>query len=852
MSTVTPAGAGLGSFSTKKNFEPLQVDLPEFEREFMEDVGFLNAMTLITLGNYAQTGHFGGPLAYTPYNVAIHLGGPELGGLRYDIREPKHPYADKFMLAGGHCIPTCYALWMILYQALLNHHEDTGDDRFEFDPRVAVLPIDGLGFRRSAGVCATMLQDNGLADHPLFAQAGLRGIRALAGHSETTDATNDVNGGPSGVGISTSAGKAMFWDAVGADHKLKILAFEGEFAFTEGHAQELKTAALAQQVGKRLRILFSMNNSGIDDLLLGGVVRDNYDYDLPSQWSSYGWNVFTLENGNDYSQIFAALKNMEDWDSADRRPMVVIGRTVKGWWPAAQNGEIPGYGEQIVDYASHPYSFKMNCEYFQALASTFEKRYGVEFQGLEAGPTANEPERLIQFKTNMDVIMSVLEKKKGLRQWIAEQLLDSAGKLDRSMAVSIPTDVNPFGDRRLKVENLPVDPIDATCRNFHTGEEMSREVNLFLKPGEKKGTRAALSEIGAYLNHVTGNRLYTVAADLSNSINVEKANFWGHYDPVHNPGGTRAKSGINEAVNAATICGLAGQSVSTDPNLHAGVWGWSGTYGAFTPLMYLPVRIHSQQNQDSPFELGVVTVIAGHSGPETAADARSHFGVFAPQVWTLFPRGQVCNLYFWDYNDVAPGYFAAVDAAVSRKELGVIVIHVARPDFYVADRSGWADPDLKSSARGCYLIRNWNAAQPPCGTVLVQGSSASNNLVSIMDRLDDEGLNVRIVAVISEDLFNLQPEEYRRSILPDAQRYDCMVVTTMTRRVMPIANLGPLTDEYTLASDHDDRWRTGGMEEDVIAEARLDPESIYRGIKRFVDERENRLGRQKEAFASLG
>ena len=208
------------------------------------------------------------------------------------------------------------------------------------------------------------------------------------------------------------------------------------------------------------------------------------------------------------------------------------------------------------------------------------------------------------------------------------------------MAVSIPTDVNPFGDRRLKVENLPVDPIQATCRNYHTGEEMSREVNLFLNPGEKKGTRAALSEIGAYLNHVTGNRLYTVAADLSNSINVEKANFWGHYDPVHNPGGTRAKSGINEAVNAATICGLAGQTVSTDPDLHAGVWGWSGTYGAFTPLMYLPVRIHSQQNQDSPFELGVVTVIAGHSGPETAADARATSACSPPRSGPSFPGGR--------------------------------------------------------------------------------------------------------------------------------------------------------------------------------------------------------------------
>ena len=40
----------------------------------------MTCMTLTLLGNYSQTGHFGGPLAYTPYNVAIHLAGPEAGG----------------------------------------------------------------------------------------------------------------------------------------------------------------------------------------------------------------------------------------------------------------------------------------------------------------------------------------------------------------------------------------------------------------------------------------------------------------------------------------------------------------------------------------------------------------------------------------------------------------------------------------------------------------------------------------------------------------------------------------------------------------------------------------------------
>lgn len=51
-----------------------------YDRERFEDIGYMTCMTFVLLGNYAQTGHFGGPLAYTPYNVAMHLAGPELGG----------------------------------------------------------------------------------------------------------------------------------------------------------------------------------------------------------------------------------------------------------------------------------------------------------------------------------------------------------------------------------------------------------------------------------------------------------------------------------------------------------------------------------------------------------------------------------------------------------------------------------------------------------------------------------------------------------------------------------------------------------------------------------------------------
>src|SRR5579859_719331 len=292
----------------------------------------MTCMTLVLLGNYAQTGHLGGPLAYTPYNVAAHLAGPENGGLRFDYRRPKHPYSDKFMLAAGHSIPTCYALWMIMGQALYRKYRQTGDPRYQVDPQVAMLPIDALGFRRGAGALKTLLHSMGLEDHPLFAQAKGRGIKALAGHAETTDVTNDVNGGPSGIGIATAAGEAAFWDVAGASIDApapKVIAFEGEFAMTEGHAQELKTQALALKVGKRLRVMVSDNNAGIDDSLLGGVIDSKYEaYNLIDQWTSYGWNVFAVDNGNDYDQVIAALKTMEEWDPEDRRPMIMIGKTV--------------------------------------------------------------------------------------------------------------------------------------------------------------------------------------------------------------------------------------------------------------------------------------------------------------------------------------------------------------------------------------------------------------------------------------------------------------------------------------------------------------------------------------------
>ena len=826
-----------------------RVELPAYDRQRLEDVGFMTAMTLTLLGNYAQTGHFGGPLAYTPYNVALHLAGPENGGLRYDYRRPKHPFGDKLLLAGGHNVPTLYALWMIMGEAMARRHGATGDDRYYVDPAIAMLPIDCLGFRRGAGVLKSLLADHGLTDDPLFAQAKLRGIRPLAGHSETTDLINDVNGGPSGIGIATAAGKAAFWDFMGAGESPKIVALEGEFAMTSGHSQEMKTQAVAQQVGKRLRILLSFNNAGIDDSLIGGVVAESMDgYQIADQWASYGWNVLSLDNGNDYDQVLAALKTMEEWDPNDRRPMIVVGRTTKGWWPAARDGVIPGFGDQIVGYPSHPYDMKMNAPYFVALAETFEERFGVTFQCIRDGAVSDDAERLRRFKTNIDIAMSVLDQD-GLGDWLANRLVEIGEGVRDDVKLRLDNSKNPFQDPRLQVDALPVEPQTVTATL--NGEDTEIGIDLFKAPGQVAGTRRAISEVVKWMNHVTDNRFITVSADLSSSINVEKGSLTGHYHPLSNQAGTRFKAAIQEAGNASTAIGLVGQSASLDPNVHSGVWAMSGSYGAFTPFMYLPARVWSQQNQDSPFRLGVLNILAGHSGPETAADARTHFGIFAPQVWKLFPRGQVIVLNFWDYNDVAPGYFAAVEIAARDPLVGVIVIEVARPDFPVSDRATFADTDLRAAAKGFYVIRDFVPGKPRHGHVVAQGSSSTFNLVQALPGLAAQGINIRVVAAISEELFDRQPLAYRESVLPAAAKHDMMIVSTGTQRVWPVRDVGPLTREYSMVSDWHDRWLTGGLEPDVIAEAHLDQESIATGVARFANERDSRLARQREALASL-
>ena len=79
-----------------------------------------------------------------------------------------------------------------------------------------------------------------------------------------------------------------------------------------------------------------------------------------------------------------------------------------------------------------------------------------------------------------------------------------------------------------------------------------------------------------------------------------------------------------------------------------------------------------------------------------------------------------------------------------------------------------------------------------------------------------------------------------------------MFVSSGTRRMWPLRNVGSLTDDYSLTADQQNMWLTGGTEADVIAEAHLDQDSIFAGVQRFAQERSQRLARQRSLLEALG
>jgi transketolase len=717
--------------------------------------------------------------------------------MRWDLRHPEKRFADRFVLVAGHTAPLVYCTLPVLTEALRVKHTQTGDPRYAIPEgeRRAVYWQDLLRFRRRGG---------------------------LPGHAEMEGKTLffKFNTGPSGHGSPAAAGEAMALKRAGAS-QVKVYALEGEGGLTAGASHETKNSAWGLGLDN-LVYLVDWNDFGIDDHAVSSVVHGT-----PRDWfAPYGWRVTEAESGSDWASVYAALRELIHGENPAGVPRMGFFKTRKG-------REYLKY-----DYASHGSPHAANSEIYWETKRPFAEKYGVDFAGFGQPAPADPEEFRSQVETNLRKVIEVLHRDQELVDYLADTLVRIGDSVPETLpSFRLDTSRNPWKDPEL-----------TDYRNY--------PAEMWATPGEKQPNRAALARWGAFANSL-GRRKYgrplflALSADLADSTNLSGlakgfggVEGWGKYERDRNPEGVLLPQEITEFTNAGIAAGIAAVNFSEKPfEEWDGLAAACSTYGSFSYLKYGPMRLFSQLAQDSPLRVGKVIWVAGHSGPETADDSRTHFGVFEPGVTQLFPDGQVIDLHPWEFNEVPVVLGAAL--ATGRN---LIALHLTRPPVPIPDRTALGIDSHLEAARGAYLIREYRSDQPRRGTILVQGTLSTHNTIRILPELEKAGLNVKIVAIISPQLWNLQERSWRDRVLPEEDWIDSTCISNRSRRLLYDWFPHRIAAEYAMTSDFDDRWRTGGTLDEVIEEAHLSPEWLLRGIESFARDREERLGRLRRAI----
>ena len=745
--------------------------------------------------NHRQSGHPGGSRSKVHAMVTTLLS----GAMRWDIRDSGKRFADRYVLVAGHTNPVVYATLAVLNEALRIRFKQTGDKKYKhfLGDKFQLVWEDLLFLRRNGG---------------------------LPGHAEMEGKTLffKFNTGPSGHGSPAAAGEALAFK-IAKTPEVKVFAFEGEGGLTTGASHETMNSAWGLGLGNLIYFL-DWNDFGIDPRPFSSIV-----YGTPEDWfGSHGWHVEGTMDGENWGELTKSYYKLLIENADPKIPKVIYGRTTKG------------RGYHKIDYASHGAAHKRNSELFWKTKQDFADKYDVDFLNFGSEEANTKEGQEDQARSYFESIFSVLKSNQSLVEYLSDTLVSTGDSVPEQIPNCKITINNPTKDKNLfDIKSLPK--------------------NLFVKPGEKAPNRVGFSKYASYINTYSIKKygrplVIAMSADLADSTNVSGfakgysgADDLGFFNKDSNTDSPLMTQGITEFTNAGMLAGLTSVNFNEDPyEEFNGFYGAMSTYGSFSYLKYGPIRLFSQLAQDSDLKVGKLIWIAGHSGPETAEDSRTHFGIFAPGVTQLFPQGHIINLHPWEHNEVAPALAAAMNTNVP-----IIAIHLTRPPVEIPDRNELGIASHLDASKGAYIIKNYDSNKNKDGVVIIRGTSSINSLIKILPQIKSDGPNVKIIAAISWELFRLQPLEYQQRIISDIEWPDSMVITNGAISLMKNWISNRVVQDYSLSPDFDNRWRTGGSVDEIIAESKLDSQSLFEGIKRFANERNDRLNRLHQSIPNI-
>lgn len=240
---------------------PTTANLKDLARGFRVDI--------IRMLEAAGSGHPGGSLSAIDFLTVLYFG----GHLRYDVKNPKDPGRDRFILSKGHCVP---ALYCVLAHA-------------GFFPKEELMTLRKFGSR--------------LQGHP-----DKRRLPIL-----------EANTGSLGQGLSIAIGLAL---AAKMDHASRqTFCMTGDGEIQEGQIWE---AAMSAPKYKLDNLTWVVDYNQIQQ---EGKTQDQMDLaSLKAKIEAFNWHVQEI-NGHDLTAIDKALGAAR---AVSGRPQAIILDTIKG------------------------------------------------------------------------------------------------------------------------------------------------------------------------------------------------------------------------------------------------------------------------------------------------------------------------------------------------------------------------------------------------------------------------------------------------------------------------------------------------------------------------------------------
>jgi transketolase len=201
--------------------------------------------------------------------------------------------------------------------------------------------------------------------------------------------------------------------------------------------------------------------------------------------------------------------------------------------------------------------------------------------------------------------------------------------------------------------------------------------------------------------------------------------------------------GVREHAMGAIALGLA---------RHGGIIPFTGTFLVFSDYMRPPVRLSAMSHSRVVFVFTHDSVAVGEDGPTHQPVEQLMNLRCIPNLVVIRPA---------DANEVREAWIAAL-----RRNEGPTALILTRQDLPVLDRTGLAGPE--NLHRGGYIL--WQARQGKPDLIIIATGSEVHLALEAGKKLAEEGINVRVVAMPSFELFLSQPEEYREEVLPRGVR----------------------------------------------------------------------------------